>query len=561
MMRKFLLSAALALLAAVGVSAQSNVSYVVGEREAQQFAYGWGATPGAHLVIGNSATGAQTVMACPAFRATQDGREIANFPTQGFAPVSFDAGTASAETLTPTAISIVQAPSGVEANQPCAQITATFSFTHFQSQNVGQVRSGTFGLQEAIDDAGRAGGIVTVDNTWGGTNAQLAAAIPFPNVTIADKRNGNLVYWAPQATSTVLSQPATLTAVTALPSTTPVGTFTATAYNMCIAYVDLMGQEGQCSTSFVNTGAGATSSFIFSAPAASTGAVGYTIYIGLTAAGSTTLQYKVPLVTQPATAGPYPVSNGVCTLTTLETTTPACALTNATYGQTGSTATVSAITVNTSQIQPELTTASSTTVYIPDPNGRQVYAYAPGARMGTPGIPNGNPAFTITTAAATVTPNVIGTVNLPPGFMNYVGRTIELCGFATTTATASTIENIQFQWDAQGQNTAGKGVVLADLTATTTLATTGHIAFCQDFMTTVASASATGGSINAIGGSEEVSGVTIAGTNAAGTNTVTGATGSLNLADAARINVIYLHTTSTDGAGYILQGLSLKVVN
>ena len=63
MMRKFLLSAALALLAAVGVSAQSNVSYVVGEREAQQFAYGWGATPGAHLVIGNSATGAQTVMA------------------------------------------------------------------------------------------------------------------------------------------------------------------------------------------------------------------------------------------------------------------------------------------------------------------------------------------------------------------------------------------------------------------------------------------------------------------------------------------------------------------
>lgn len=514
------------------------------------------------VVQGNTATGSQTVILGPSQVSLADGRQMQPFgPANNIlTPVSFDLG-ANNETVTPTAVSQATCPftGQFSANATCIAFTGSFSFTHGTNATVG---SGSFGLQEAINDAFlNGGGDVVIDQSWQGTNALITAALVQPKVYIEDKRSYAEQFWVPQGGSTVLATPATLTAVTALPSTTPVGAFTATNYNMCIAYVDIMGQEGNCSTSFVNTGAGATSSFIFSAPAASTGAVGYTIYIGLTGAGSTTLQYKVPLVTQPSVVGNAPVSNGVCTLTTVETTTPACAVTNTTYGQTGSTATVTAITVNTSQIQPETTIISTTSVYVPNPGGRNAYSYVPGSHIGTPGLVASELVFPIGAAAATTVPDVEGTINLPPGFMNFVGRTIEICGYMTTTASTATIENVQMQWDSQGQNTAGKGVPLVDMTATTTLATTGHISFCADLQTTVASASATGGTINAIGGFQTVSGVTIAGTNAAGTNTITGGAGSLNLADSARINVIYLHTTGTDGAGYTLQSLTAKVIN
>jgi hypothetical protein len=39
------------------------------------------------------------------------------------------------------------------------------------------------------------------------------------------------------------------------------------------------------------------------------------------------------------------------------------------------------------------------------------------------------------------------------------------------------------------------------------------------------------------------------------------AVASLNLAGEARINVVYLHTTGTDGAGVILQDLTVEVLN
>lgn len=545
------------------VHAQQNSSYVAGERVAQQYAYGYGAVSGASVALGNVATGTQTVTVCPAFRTTADGRQMQIFSANPPTPVAFDVGFSNAETVTPTAVSILApgAVQGVGADQSCASITGTFNQLHGASQNTSQVRSGTFGLQEAINDAGRVGGSVTIGNDWGGTNAMLAAAVPFPGVAIVDKRAGIPAYWAPLGGATTLAAPATLTAVTALPSTTPVGAFTATAYNMCISYVDIMGQEGPCSTSFVNTGAGATSSFIFSAPAASTGAVGYTIYIGLTGAGSTTLQYKVPLVTQPSVSGAAPVSNGVCTLVTVETITPACAVTNATYGTTGSTATVTAITVNTSPIQPQSTATSTTSVYIPNPGGRTTYTYAPISGIGSLSatVPN-ELAFTIGAAAATTVPNVVGTINLAPNAMNVVGKRLRICGELTTTASTATIVDIQFQWDAMGQNTAGKGVQIGDLTGTATLATAGHASFCQDFQTTVASASATGGSINHVLSVGTLGGVSLAAETALADAQTPGATGSLNLAVDSRINIIYLHTTATDGAGWTLQNVSVSLI-
>jgi hypothetical protein len=183
--------------------------------------------------------------------------------------------------------------------------------------------------------------------------------------------------------------------------------------------------------------------------------------------------------------------------------------------------------------------------------------------MGTAGVIAAEPPFTISAADTSTTPSVIGSINFKPGFMNFVGRTIEVCGKGTAVSTA-TIGSIQFQWDAMGQNTAGKGVVIGNLglTPVTAFATTAVYTFCEDFMTTVASASATGGSINTIGGYLNTSGVaTAAAGQGASSDPTIGAVGSLNLADDARLNVIYVHTTGTDGTAMTLQSVTVKVLN
>lgn len=548
----------------------SNQSFVGGKFVAKNYAY-----PGVQIAVGtNNPAGAATIALTAGSIRLADGRTIVPFSAGGFniqgqpgpfpaIPITVGAG-GTKETVTPTAVSgcYVGAPQG------SCKITATFANAHGQGE---VVTSGSAGIQEAINDAGFfGGGVVSVDASanfyLGGAStvtAAIAAAIPVAGVSIEDDRSGPPTFWNALAGATAIATPATLTALTSLPSTTPAGTFTATAYNMCIAYVDIYGQEGPCSTSFVNTGAGATSSFIFSTPAASPGAVGYTIYIGLTAAGSTTLQYKVPLVAQPTVVGAYPAANGVCTLTSVELVTPACAVTNATYGQIGSTATVSAITVNTSSIQPEATTTSSTTVYVPNPGGRTTYSYAPSGSVGAGGsMPSSWLAFTIGAAAATTVPNVVGTINFPPNYMNVLGKKIEVCGELTTTASVATIVDIQFQWDSMGQNTAGKGVLIGDGTATpTVLVTAGHATFCQDFQTTVTSASATGGTIAHVNTFGAVGGLTLVNAGALGdamTGVTNAGTGSLNLALDARLNIIYLHTSSTDGAGWTLQNVTVK---
>jgi hypothetical protein len=364
-----------------------------------------------------------------------------------------------------------------------------------------------------------------------------------------------------------LAAPTTLTATTVgfglNGANTTGGTYVgANTYYVCIAYVDALGQEGPCSASFnsLTAGTGSTNQIGIAAPAASAGAVGYTVYISLTS-GSYNLSYKVPLATY--TAG-VPASNGVCTLTPVETVTAACAVTNTTYGITGSNAAVSALTVNTSPIAPQSTVISTTSVYVPNAGGRTTYAYTPGSGVGLQGVPAAFLPFTISAAAGTTVPAVLGTVNIPPNFMNYLGRTIEVCGKLTTTASTATIVDVQFQWDSIGQNTAGKGVQIGALEVhpATAFATTEADNFCEDFQTTVTGTGATAGSINTISGYMTSLGVVgaAAGIGAGGDST-TGATASLNLANEARLNVIYYHTTGTDGTAPTLQNLTFKVIN
>lgn len=433
------------------------------------------------------------------------------------------------------------------------------------------VASGTVGAEEAMYDGYINGGsLVAVGSFWaqaGGTTAMLAAAPVFPKVSFMDVTQGSAQYWNAVAGATTLAAPTTLIAATAGFGVNGAN-FTGGAYTgnntyiTCISYVDIMGQEGPCSATFTvaTSGVATTDQIGYTAPAASPGAVGYTIYITLNG-GAYNLSYKVPLVTQPSVVGTYPVGNGVCTLTTVELVTPACAVANTTYSQTGVGAVVSALTLNTSPINPESTIISTTSVYVPQAGGRTTYTYAPGGIVGPSGIPGNWLAFPLTAAAATVVPAVLGTINLPPNFMNVLGKKIEVCGEATGTATAATITDIQIQWDSMGQNTAGKGVLIGDFTDTTSsaMATTGHITFCEDFAVTVTSATATGGSINHVGGYMGAAGLTVAGSGGGGDTVTPGAIGSLNLAVDSRINIIYLHTTATDGAGWILQSASVQL--
>lgn len=519
------------------------------------------------VATGFTGTGSQTMSMLYGYVTLPDGRAFVPFNVR--TPLSVDVGS-NRETVTPTAVSGCYP---LNPNQATCQVTASFSNAH---GNGTLVTSGDGGLQEAIEDAAQlgalsAGGVVLVDSSSGITNTQLAAAVPWDNVSIYDTRSSMPQYWMPFGGSTAIATPTTLVSTTAgfgvAGANFTGGAFTGSnTYIACIAYVDVMGQEGPCSASYTiaTSGSATTDQIGFTAPAASTGAVGYTIYITLNG-GSYNNAYKVPLVTQPTTVGAYPVSNGVCTLTTAETITPACAVTNTTYGITGSAAIVSAITVNTSPIEPQASVGSTTSIYIPNGGGRAAYTFAPGAR-GNGGITTANAlAFTIGAASATTVPDVIGTLNIAPGAMNVAGRTLRVCGVATTTASTATIVDIQFQWDAMGQNTTGVGVLIGDLTATPSaaLATAGHATFCQDFMTITTSASATGGKIQAVNGFGSVGGLTLIGTGAlsdALAGASAGGVGSLNLADDARINVIYLHTTGTDGAAWTLQNLTAQIL-
>jgi len=559
---------ALTLFGVTDLHAQSPLSKVGGKTYASAYA-GWKVT----IQSAPTATGAGTIIVTPGIPTTLDGTQIFNAFVNGggavFTPLIVGLGSANQETVTPTAISACNTSGGGTAT---CSITATFANTHGPGD---VVTSGDAGIQEAVNALGASGGVVVVDGAAGATDATIGAVVVNPKVVIEDTRYTAEQWWTPVGGTTAIAAPAVLTATTVgfglNGANTTGGAYTGTStYVYCVAYVDIMGQEGACSPTFsgATAGTGSTNQIGFSAPAASTGAVGYTVYISL-ASGTYQLAYKVPLVTQPTVTGSYPVANGVCTLTTVETITPACALTNATYGTTGSAAIVSALTLNTSPIDPQVTIVSTTSVYVPNAGGRTTYTYAPGSRAGINGTVGTSLPFTISAADTTTTPSVIGTINLRPGMMNFIGKTIEVCGKATTTASTASIANIQFQWDAVGQNTAGKGVQIGSLSLTPPVAfsTTAVYTFCEDFATTVASASATGGSIIPVGGFINGIGVTNiatagAGSAAAGSDSaVISAVSSLNLADDARINVVYVHTTGTDGTAVTLQGLTVKVLN
>lgn len=502
------------------------------------------------------------------------------FPTangRSFSPLSvgnqvtFQDGASETVTIT-----------GVTNSASGCSFTAVLSNAHAGGAVLG---SATIGLQEAINDAQLAGGgTVVADSFWasaGGTDAMLNGALVFSAVGIEDTRKGITQNWnAMPSTTSLLAAPAVLTGQAACDAThqfcsdaSVAGSASWGGTVICgYTLVDINGNESPASAtnSFTSVASKAIDIGV-SFTARTDNVVGWKPYCSLSG-GSYALMYSLPLLTQPSVLLATPVSAGVCTLTQLETITPACAIANSKYGQSGSTTGLSALflggaqftgyPVVTNTLAPEIGSVSALQ-HNPNEEAHATYGYVPGNRVGVPGIQSAHIVFPITAAAQTTIGQVEGSVPLPANFMNYVGRTIEVCGLISKTSTvADTVDDIQIWWDAEGSNvTAGTPVQLSSIKLTSTGTAAFTMNFCQQLTTTVASTSATGGTIlpgQAWLTKSQVSAGTVP---VAAAGSLVAAVGSLNLALPAHLTIELAHTTGTDGAGSTLLGATVRVVN
>jgi len=539
----------------------SNLSFVAGRFVANRYE-NYGGPFASQIYSGNASTGSSTITVRGGYIVLSDGRAVVPFAVG----VPLIVNDSTPELIVPTSVSGCFNAKG--QNQDgilvTCTITASFSFVH----GIGaSVNSGTGGLAEAVQDASTYGGGLVVitpgyllntgcTNCYASKAAAIAALLPFQNITIEDDTLAPPVIYTPaQTTSSFLAAPTTLTSSTVgfgiNGANTTGGTYTGTStYHYCIAYVDVMGNEGPCSADFsaATAGTGSTNQIGFSAPAASTGAVGYTAYISL-ASGSYNLTYQVPL------------NSGVCALTKIELSTPACAVTNTNYAQTGSAAIVSALTVNTAPLHLLATTASTTSAYIGTPSGRTTYAYAPTGQVSSQGLTATQRPYTVAPAAATTVPEVIATMPVPIGAMNTVGRTLCIAGQATEASAGSTatVQNFEFLWDAAGSNTTGAPVIIGQeqLTATLVTSNADFWNFQGCFQVQTAGAGVTAGAVQDLDGRL----ISIYGAGSLGNagTEVLSQVASLNLAgtggNTQRVHVVWLHTTATDGAGVQVTGL------
>jgi hypothetical protein len=162
-------------------------------------------------VSGPSAAGTATLQvtgsggATPGLFTLQDGYQFQPLSTS--ASIRVDPGLSAAETVTPTAVSCgLNAPFG----PPACAVTATFANAHGPGS---LVLSGTFGLQEAINDANaQGGGVVVVDANWanlGGVTATITGATNQPTVSVEDDRGSvvaNPVVYVKPASGTGYAQ-------------------------------------------------------------------------------------------------------------------------------------------------------------------------------------------------------------------------------------------------------------------------------------------------------------------------------------------------------------------
>jgi len=453
------------LLAAVAFSAHAqNRTAFAGVRNAIDYNYG-GVNTNSEALRVNSApavTGSGTVTIAIGSVTAGDGTVF--MPLNVNAPVNIGSGS-NTETVTPTAVSC-----STPAVYGTCSFTATFANLHGQGD---LVTSGTYGLQEAIDIQSGVGGAIALSPGWysaGGTVAIVRAAAAFSNVWLEDHKvaSASTLYWSMQPTTlTTITAPGVLTSTTATFGGT--GTWSTSTYYLCQTYVDALGGESACNATGYNVAGTATSALTVTSPAASAGAVGWRMYGGIT---SIALAYLLP------------ITSTNCTLTTLESVMNACAI--------GATGVWPTLYVSTGQLSP--VALGVTNVNNPVPQSHTTFAYEP---TGVPPVPfqtNFGPFGSGTIASATAgDTTVLGTVQLPTGYLNQIGRTIRLTGkiVGGATATGTMVVNAGMVWAAGV--TAGAPTAVCIDTTTSALGTQNYtIPFSCTFTTNAVGATAVG---------------------------------------------------------------------
>ena len=367
--------------------------------------------------VGNTSTGSQTILVSITGVSNGGSGQLFNPLTgTGLVPLIVDT-----EAVTPTAITCgISPPTGVNVPNPAmlCNVTASFSYVH---GNNSPVSSNDSGLQEAINDACKYGGLIILDGSSGVTSAQLVAATGCSNVGIKDNRAGGPQYWTLQpSTLTALATPtprvgtasAACTGSNTVCDGTAVGTWTNAAVYFCVTYVDILGGESPCSTTAHYTTAGSLA-LNFLSPAASTGAVGWRAYAGASY----------------ATAYQLPITSANCVLSTAETVLAACAM--------GATGVFPTPTTHT-QLPPQAGGVAAQ--YNPNTQGHTTFAYAPTAQPELGFQTNFGPFLTsgaLTGGQAVV----LGTAALPAAFLNYIGKTLHISGnISLTPTTGGTIQ-------------------------------------------------------------------------------------------------------------------------
>ena len=412
--KNFSILGLLVLTLAFLVTAQSPTppteSYLGGGFTASNFAYGYKTIQPLHTV-GATAAGATSITLDYGRVSTFDGTPFT--AVAALTPITVDIG-ASAETII---------PSSVSCSTPTIYATCIVNYTTgFANAHGGgaTVTSGTAGLQEAINQAFlNGGGYAIVEKNWtslGGTNAMLSAAVAYSSVFIEDNRGGGAPsYWGMQPTTlSLLATPATLTASTATWTASPAGTWTAAPQFICLTYVDALGGESNCNavTYSPTPTVSYTLNIAASATSASAGAVGWRLYGGIT---SQALAYLAP------------ITSANCTLTTLETVVPACAI--------GSAGVFSTMPLTTGQLVPAAATPLQN-VNNPVPQGHTTLGYTPSAVVPVPFQTTFGP-FPAVGAITAGNYAVLGSFQLPAGYLNYIGRSVRISGKITATVTTA----------------------------------------------------------------------------------------------------------------------------
>lgn len=530
-----------ALIGASALSAQNRTVFASGYN-AVDFGYGSGGNTPPPLLIYNgntSTTGAQTVTVAFGYTTLSDGTTIVPFNTN--APLLVGVGS-NQETVTPSAVS---------CSTPQVYGSCTFTATFANQHGINEpVSSGTFGLQEAINAANSAGGGVIYLNTrWqvlGGTSAMITAAAAFPTVWVEDHRGGGLVapsgpgfppYWTMQRTTlSVVGVPATLSG-TSVVFTSATGTWAASSTHFRRTFVDCMGQESAGSVDYTQT---PTVNFTLTVTAPATqpsggGACGWIMYAGTSSAA---VSYRLPATT------------ANCVLSTQETVIPACAMSAAgTWAAT--------FTTTAPQIPVALGVTSSSN---PVPQSAQTYGYQPSGQPPQGGFPVSYGPFgsgTIASATAgVVTP--LGSVNLPTGFLNYIGRKVRLTGKiqGADTATGTLAILAGLTWSGTGI-TAGAPVPVCDTVSLSVLGTQTY-SFHEDCLLVTNAASATN-TATIQPDSFFIAGGTLGTTNIVASEFNQVAVTALNLA-AQDVLTIYMTPTTEPVTAVQLMSLNIEVL-